>query len=95
MSSPSPLLGPSLPSALALSRHGKALWAQREFSVGWNWTKEWVWLLELGVPQGGHLGSQICANEWTVMREWLSFGKEGSGFSWLNGRLYVATGLGA
>lgn len=47
-----------------------------EFSVGWNWTKEWVWLLELGVPQGGHLGShEICADEWAVMREWLSLGK--------------------
>lgn len=23
-------------------------------------------------PQGGHLGSQICASEWTVMREWPS-----------------------
>lgn len=72
LSSPRPIP----PSALALSRHGKVLWAQREFSVGWNWTKEWVWLLDLGMPQGGHLGSQeICANEWTVMREWLSLGK--------------------
>lgn len=77
-----PLPCPSLPSTLALSQHGRVGVgcgrgrARTEFSVGRNWEKEGLWLLEPSAtffqrgPQGGHLGSRkTCANEWTAMRE--------------------------
>lgn len=94
------LAPPSLSSPLALSQHGKVVWAQAESQgragkrKGSGCYRARRALSFHRGPQGGHLGSQICANEWTARGSSCPWGrKEGSAF--LGEWKAVATVIGA